>query len=523
MGMEGMTLWGEEVKDEKAMGREDERWAWRRGEVRGGGEGVAVAREGRREGGKEGAREGGKVGLQDLSVMALIGRGGFGKVYLARRSHRSGGWPGREGEGAGGRALPGQLCALKVLDKEEVSRRSQIERTWSERGLLVTLRHPFLVRLLFAFSTSRRLYLGLEFCQGGDLFTLMRREGRMGEEAVRVYAAEMALALDYLHAQGVLYRDLKPENVLMGRDGHLKLADLGLARHFVSDPPLQAVGRARGEEERGAEGEGGREEWREGGRGEGKTSSSPTRASSAAPPPATLYRSHSFCGTHEYLAPEVLLNQGHSLPVDWWCLGLCLHEMLTRRHPFKPLPPPSLPPSPAPSPSSPASSPPACPGEVMRNICGFPPFLHPSLSSDAAALLVRLLEKDPDRRLGGVAALRRQPFFNNLNWEAVYEKRVEAPYRPRVRSDEDVGCFAGCLTEERVRYSDVVASEDGWGRGKGEEGREGGREGGGCLLPVWPRGRGRGGCQGWSWRGRKTRREEEEGMWEGFEYVAEEG
>ncbi|EWM21815.1 rps6ka4 protein [Nannochloropsis gaditana] len=242
------------------------------------------------------------------------------------------------------------------------------------------------------------------------------------------------------------------------------------------------------------------------------------------PAPATLYRSHSFCGTHEYLAPEVLLNQGHSLPVDWWCLGLCLHEMLTRRHPFKPLPPPSLPPSPAPSPSSPASSPPACPGEVMRNICGFPPFLHPSLSSDAAALLVRLLEKDPDRRLGGVAALRQQPFFKNLNWEAVYEKRVEAPYRPRVRSDEDVGCFAGCLTEERVRYSDVVASEDGWVRGKGEEGREGEREGGGCLLPVWPRGRGRGECQGWSWRGRKTRREEEEeGMWEGFEYVAEEG
>jgi serine/threonine protein kinase len=153
----------------------------------------------------------------------------------------------------------------------------------------------------------------MDFCQGGDLFTLMRRIGCMDEQGARLLGAEMALALQHLHDRDIVYRDLKPENVLLGADGHVKLTDFGLCRYFEVRPPQSPA----------AEG-------------------APLRAVASWEGEPDVYHSplakfvtHSFCGTEEYMAPEVLLNQGHGSAVDWWCLGLCLHEMMARRHPFK--------------------------------------------------------------------------------------------------------------------------------------------------------------------------------------------
>lgn len=183
----------------------------------------------------------------------------------------------------------------------------------TERKVMAGLEHPFIVRLHYAFHTPARVYMVMDFCQGGDLFTLMRRIGCMDEQGARVLAAEMALALQHLHDRDIVYRDLKPENVLLGADGHVKLTDFGLCRYFEVRPPQSPA----------AEG-------------------APLRAVASWEGEPDVYHSplakfvtHSFCGTEEYMAPEVLLNQGHGSAVDWWCLGLCLHEMMARRHPFK--------------------------------------------------------------------------------------------------------------------------------------------------------------------------------------------
>ena len=392
------------------------------------------------------------VGLQDLDVLSVIGRGGFGKVYLVKHRQKTRGQQQQEQQP--------HVYAMKVLQKEDLRRRNQIERTRTERQILTAIRHPFIVRLHFAFHTSTRVYLGLDFMQGGDLFTLMRRQGRMGDEAARLYMAEIALALQHLHDHGIIYRDLKPENVLLGADGHVKLTDFGLARHFVISPPLHSFlvsAAAAGASPAAA----------------AAAAAPPSEALSPPPCPPTLastpsssssslYRTHSFCGTNEYLSPELLLNQGHGLPVDWWCLGLCAHEMLTRKHPFKS----------------------QVHVETLRNICAMGPLLGKDLSPPAHSVIVGLLDKNPDGRLCGLAALQEHPFFQGVDWTAVLEKRVEAPFKPQVRSVEDTACFSSYYTDERMRYSEVVG--DGERRGKvvgggEEEGYGEGASGANCL------------------------------------------
>jgi serine/threonine protein kinase len=162
---------------------------------------------------------------------------------------------------------------MKVLKKENIVKRNQVEHTRTERSVLGYVRHPFVVGLQMAFQTRDKLFFVLDYCAGGELFCHLQRLGKFAEPRARFYTAELVLALAHVHALGVVYRDLKPENVLLDARGHVRLTDFGLSKEGVT---LHAKG------------------------------------------------AHSFCGTPEYLAPEILARRGHGRAVDWWSLGALL-------------------------------------------------------------------------------------------------------------------------------------------------------------------------------------------------------
>jgi serine/threonine protein kinase len=212
-----------------------------------------------------------KCNLNDFELLAVLGRGGFGKVMQVRHKTTN------------------KVYAMKVLKKSELRRRRQVERTQTERTILAAVRHPFIVCLHYAFQNQHKLYMVMDFVQGGDFFTLMRKHKRLPEDWVRIYVGEIALALQHLHDMDVVYRDLKPENILLDGNGHLKLTDFGLSRFFETRPPAP-------EDMIGEDND---------------------------------IVTRSFCGTEQYMSPEMLLQQGHNFRMDWWCLGLLMHEMIS--------------------------------------------------------------------------------------------------------------------------------------------------------------------------------------------------
>ncbi|GMH80004.1 hypothetical protein TL16_g08360, partial [Triparma laevis f. inornata] len=177
----------------------------------------------------------------------------------------------------------GGLYAMKVLRKSHLVKRRQIERTKTERRVLSMVSHVFIMKLHFAFQSSEKLYLVLDYCPGGELFFHLSRYRRFPERVARFYAAELTTAIGHLHSKGIIYRDLKPENVLLDADGHVKLGDFGLAKDNICHPTQGAT---------------------------------------------------SMCGTPEYMAPEVLQQKGHGFSVDWWGLGMLTFEMFTGLPPW---------------------------------------------------------------------------------------------------------------------------------------------------------------------------------------------
>lgn len=205
------------------------------------------------------------VTTQDFGVQQLLGVGGFGKVYLVVH-------------------LPsGKKYAMKVLSKKLIRELKQITHTINERQILSKNSCPFLVRLHYAFQTPDKLFMVMDFAAGGELFMHIRESNYLTEERSKFYAAEILVALDWLHRKGVVYRDLKPENVLLDKDGHIKLSDFGLSKTGV-DSNMQAF---------------------------------------------------SICGTPEYMAPEILQGQGHDSAVDYWSFGSLIYTMLAGSSPFR--------------------------------------------------------------------------------------------------------------------------------------------------------------------------------------------
>ncbi|GFP79288.1 serine/threonine-protein kinase d6pkl2 [Phtheirospermum japonicum] len=360
------------------------------------------------------AKDGADLGLGNFRLLKKLGFGDIGSVYLA------------ELRGVG------CLFAMKVMDKGMLVSRKKVARAQTERDILGLLDHPFLPTLYSHFETDKFSCLLMEFCSGGDLHLLRQRQPgkHFSEQAARFYASEVLLALEYLHMMGVVYRDLKPENVLVRDDGHIMLSDFDLSLRCYVNPTLVTSNntpactnssyciqpscivdsscklsvcvepscfkpscfKPRLYNSKPAK---------------QKNEKSPTLVVSSDSLPMlvaepTAARSMSFVGTHEYLAPEIIKGDGHGSAVDWWTFGIFLYELLHGKTPFK--------------------------GngnrETLFNVVGQPlKFTEGSAVSFAAKDLIRgLLAKDPQKRLGfkrGATEIKQHPFFESVNWALI--------------------------------------------------------------------------------------------------------
>lgn len=206
-----------------------------------------------------------RITFADFELLKVIGKGNFGKVYLARKITNN------------------ELYAMKKLKKKRIIDKKQVLHTKTERNLLASLSHPFIVELQYAFQTETSLFMVTNFIQGGELYFHLRKEKYFDEDRTRFIASEIFLALEYLHENKYIYRDLKPENILIDKDGHIKLTDFGLSKVLI-EPKSKA-----------------------------KT----------------------LCGTPDYLAPEVAMNKGHDFKADWWSFGVLIYELLSGYLPIK--------------------------------------------------------------------------------------------------------------------------------------------------------------------------------------------
>nr|SMQ44852.1 Rim15-like kinase [Blastocladiella emersonii] len=299
--------------------------------------------------------------INDFEFLKPISKGAFGRVYLARKK------------------TTGDLFAIKILKKDDMIRKNMVSHVMAERRALALANTPFIVRLYYAFASANYLFLVMEYMIGGDLSSLLAVYGQFEPPMAAIYTAEMALALEYLHAHGITHRDVKPDNVLIDRKGHIKLTDFGLARISVKDQdefPANGSG-AGGAAEKPAE------PFRSLGRRSlarpGNTS--PNGATADPAKPATLKRGSNredCLGTPDYLAPELLLGVGHDTRVDWWALGVCLFEFLCGYPPFTD----------------------ETPELIFRNILNHHiQWPEPgTLPADAHDLITKLLEPDPKKR-----------------------------------------------------------------------------------------------------------------------------
>ncbi|XP_062201792.1 serine/threonine-protein kinase D6PKL2-like [Phragmites australis] len=382
----------------------------------------------------------GNVSLSDIRFLRRLGAGDIGSVYLAEVKGK-------------GPAAGAALVAAKVMDRKELEGRNKEGRARTEREILEAVDHPFLPRLYGVAEGDRWSCLLTEFCPGGDLHVLRQRQPhrRFSEAAVRFYAAEVVAALEYIHMVDIVYRDLKPENVLVRADGHIMLTDFDLSlkcdptaptpAHVISDPVslgghaststsctissciVPAVSCFQLFPGRGRR----RRRWRgkktssSGGNG-GFPSGGGLDLEFVAEP--VELRSMSFVGTHEYLAPEIVSGEGHGSSVDWWTLGIFIFELLYGATPFK------------------GYDNEMTLANIVARALEFPK--EPSVSSATKDLVTALLAKDPARRLGatvGAAAIKRHPFFNGVNWALL--RCAAPPYVPPPFSMANVKAGAG--------------------------------------------------------------------------------
>ena len=258
----------------------------------------------------------------------------------------------------------GTLYAMKVLKKATLKIKDRVRST-NERKILADVGHAFIVKLHYAFQTPGKLYLILDFLRGGDLFTRLSKEVMFTEEDVKFYLAELALALNHLHSLGIIYRDLKPENILLDENGHIALTDFGLSKQ-----PLDGS------------------------------------------------KTYSFCGTVEYMAPEIVNRKGHDFAADWWSFGVLMYEMLTGNLPFH------------------GQSRQETMNQILRSKLGMPE----NLSPEAQALLRALFKRNPQNRLGagpnGILDIKAHCFFSTIDWLRLEKKEVRPPFIPAVSRDD---------------------------------------------------------------------------------------
>jgi classical protein kinase C len=301
------------------------------------------------------AGPGRRIGLDHFNFLAVLGKGNFGKVMLAETKQSR------------------QLYAIKVLKKEFIIENDEVESTRSEKRVFLIAnkeRHPFLLNLHACFQTETRVYFVMEYISGGDLMLHIQR-GHFGTKRAQFYAAEVCLALKYFHENGVIYRDLKLDNIMLTLDGHIKVADYGLCKEDM---------------------------WY------GSTTST-------------------FCGTPEFMAPEILLDKKYGRAVDWWAFGVLIYQMLLQQSPFRG----------------------EDEDEIYDAILADEPLYPIHMPRDSVSILQKLLTREPEARLGSgptdAQEIMSHAFFRNVDWDDIYHKRVPAPFIPTLKSRTDTSNF----------------------------------------------------------------------------------
>ncbi|KAF9076364.1 kinase-like domain-containing protein [Rhodocollybia butyracea] len=296
-----------------------------------------------------------EVSPSSFLKVKMLGKGDVGKVYLVREKKTD------------------KLFAMKVLSKKEMIERKKIKRALTEQEILATANHPFIVTLHHSFQSEGYLYFCMEYCMGGEFFrALQTRPGKcLSEDGSRFYAAEVVAALEYLHLMGFIYRDLKPENILLHQSGHIMLSDFDLAKQFGDSGTAPAMIHS---EQNGV----------------------PLINTMAC---TSNFRTNSFVGTEEYIAPEVIAAQGHTAAVDWWTLGILIYEMIYATTPFK--------------------------GETRTDTFSNIRMLSvhfrdtPKVSAAGKDCITRLLDKTETSRLGsrsGASEVKQHKWFVKVNW-----------------------------------------------------------------------------------------------------------
>ncbi|CAD6920889.1 unnamed protein product [Tilletia controversa] len=321
----------------------------------------------------------GRYALSDFQVQRTLGTGSFGRVHLVCSRHNS------------------RFYAIKVLKKEQVVRMKQVEHTNSERAVLEIVRHPFLVNLWGTFSDPTFLYMVMDFVPGGELFTLLRKSQRFPHPVAKFYAAEVALAIDYLHQNGFIYRDLKPENILLGADGHLKLTDFGFAK-YVPDVT-----------------------W-------------------------------TLCGTPDYLAPEIVSSKGYNKSVDWWALGVLLFEMLVndahnislhRHPPFY----------------TEDGNPIKLYEKIIACKVRYPSYFEVGVKDLLKSLLTADLTKRFGNLHRGSKDIFGHLWFAEVDWDRLFRREIPAPYLPTVAADGDASQFERYPENDLAEYEKLDAAD----------------------------------------------------------------
>ncbi|KAL4576750.1 hypothetical protein LXL04_012849 [Taraxacum kok-saghyz] len=363
---------------------------------------------------------GGTLSLDELRFVQRLGSGDIGSVYLVEL-----------------KCAEGCMLAAKVMDKEELMNKEKEGRARIELEILQMLDHPFLPSLYANLEVDRWSCLLTEFCPGGDLHILRQRQPdrRFDESAVRFYASEVVVALEYLHMMGIIYRDLKPENVLVRSDGHIMLTDFDLCLK-CDDPTTPKL--LQGQELAIAS-----PSTALCTKGSfspcifprcsmpkvlscfhPKPNRRPRRQRPSNYPPFDIMaepieaRSMSFVGTHEYLAPEVVSGEGHGNAVDWWTLGIFIYELFYGMTPFR------------------GGDNEFTLTSILARGLHFPK--EPSSSSAMKDLISKLLIKEPAKRMGsmkGAPSIKNHTFFNGVNWALL--RGASPPYVPRPVSFRD--------------------------------------------------------------------------------------
>lgn len=293
------------------------------------------------------------IRFDDLEQHRIVGTGQFGLVRLVRH------------------ATTNKVYALKVMHKATIQESKQAEHVVNERKILEEADHTFCVGLVKAYQDETSLYLLQEWVPGGELFHHLDLEGSFDEATAMFYAANVILALEFLHSKGIIYRDLKPENLLLDVHGYIKVADFGFAKRIGSETTF------------------------------------------------------TICGTPDYQAPEVIMRRGTDKAADYWALGVLIFEMLVGDPPFKSMS--------------------GDPWDTFRRTLSGRFYVPNFISSDAADLIYKLLQVNPERRLGsgkkGAADIKAHRWFAQMDWDALEHKRLTAPIRPRVRNPLDTSNF----------------------------------------------------------------------------------